>query len=43
MVWLRRISVQALEHLRSRSVTEFALIAGALAVVVFVGLQTIGH
>lgn len=40
MVGLRRISTQALEHLRGRSVTEFALIAGALAVVVFVGFQT---
>lgn len=43
MVWLRRISAQSLEHLRGRSFTEFALIAGALAVVVFVGFQTIGN
>jgi hypothetical protein len=43
MVWLRQISTRTVEHLRGRSVTEFVLIGGAFAVVVFVGLQTIGR
>ncbi len=43
MVWFRQMPSRMLEHLRGRSATEFALIGGAIAVVVFVGLQTIGH
>lgn len=43
MARVRQICTDAVQHLRARTLTELALIAGAFAAVIFVGLQTIGN
>ncbi len=42
MNWLAKVYVKAREASRGQTMTEYALILSAVAVVVFVGYQTMG-
>ena len=42
MNWLTRIYVKAAEWHKGQTMTEYALILSAVAVVVFIGYQTMG-
>jgi Flp pilus assembly pilin Flp len=42
MNWLTRIYVKAAEWHQGQTMTEYALILSAVAVVVFIGYQTMG-
>ena len=42
MNWLREFAIKAREWNRGQTMTEYALILSAVAVVVFIGYQTMG-
>lgn len=42
MKWLTRVYVKATEWRKGQTMTEYALIMAAVAVVVFIGYQTMG-